>query len=597
MEFNSYCNVKYLLLFSSGIDNFNFVERLLKITYFFLKKNSYYQANLSSELIELSIKNKNDPMFENHENWAIELRKIYKQSNNAKVLADILRIEESQIQKSLVHKIDYMYRSSFIFAKHFKKYNESKNFKVICIANKTVRNIFKEMGYRISFFSYIHWLVYCLYEMTSSFIVLLKLNLNLLKDLVSTKNSNSIAADTVWIGLRSSEIVKEKNKMNVAEFIETRKFQLFQTSKIIYLHSMDGINQSPHSMHISNNIYAGKKLFSYLKFSKSKIIDWFSVSFHATKIWLSMSLRIILGNSNAIYLISESILLPKIKKWIQLTKIKNIIVTNSWMRNQPMWFAYSTQFNFKINLFYYSSRHSTICHKSEPYYRNCEPMEEFSFCTDYYVWNEEMKNVLNKDHYKTNESIHVVGPLIMSKWPTISEISRFENTDIPVIAVFDVVPVENNMMSKVYGRAGYYYYGIHMPQFLSSCLMVARETFGHNQFKILFKSKKTNKTGVLKTEYFDFLDQFVKEREVIVIDPNTSPIQTVLYSHLVISPPFSTTSDLGNELKRPSCFFDVTGDIQDMPRIEKEPVLISSNEALSKWMRDQMMELKKNEKN
>lgn len=200
------------------------------------------------------------------------------------------------------------------------------------------------------------------------------------------------------------------------------------------------------------------------------------------------------------------------------------------------------------------------------------------------VWTEMMKEWLINAGYK-KEKIYVVGPQMFAPVDFKNE-SNKNMSDKIKIGLFDITPMKNEAYVR-WGKGECVFNIDYMLAFRKQAFDVFKKVFGNN-FTVLLKVKRTidARNKILISNWEQIFKEALPEYVVYshCWEPNSNPWMVLNESDIVISIPFTSLSEAGFAMGKPSAFFDPTKLI--LPRPEDEIPLLLGKEELYKWLCD-----------
>lgn len=280
--------------------------------------------------------------------------------------------------------------------------------------------------------------------------------------------------------------------------------------------------------------------------------------------------ELVLGNPYNALLYFESINLIKINYLQNNELAKDYLFNNTNYLYRPLWTYGAEDKGSKILFYFYSIPHISMVTKA---YGSSEIDYSWTILTwsKYYIWNIEHKDLLqNLLSYKSEFSIS--NPILIS-----NDSMQFDNLNKIGIAVFDIQPFANY---KLRGSKEEYY----IPDVIINFLSDIQEVLSELNIFIFYKNKREI-GNYLHPNFKLFKEKhFINNQNVIVLDPDISPIILINSSLASISLPFTSTGYLGLYFKKPSIYYDPTG-LVNYPNPDSNNVeIITGKNNLKHWI-------------
>ena len=231
---------------------------------------------------------------------------------------------------------------------------------------------------------------------------------------------------------------------------------------------------------------------------------------------------------------------------------KSYLFHNSFIY-RPIWSYVADAKGSEIIFYFYSINNETFLNKdgnsSSPNYvwQNMNwPKYLFwnKYSENYYIqfcrkpFRSEISGPINLNHIRLDKSLLV-------KEPSIS--------------IFDVMPIRVSSFRSLAPPFEYYIPEVAI-SFLKDILLVCEK----NNIQILLKNKYSynrNKPLYLHPKYINFLSKFSNHKNVILIKPDTSPVDLIKATRLSIVMPFTSVAFISKSVNKPVCFYDSSGRI------------------------------------
>lgn len=251
-------------------------------------------------------------------------------------------------------------------------------------------------------------------------------------------------------------------------------------------------------------------------------------------------------------------------------EIKDIFVTNSFLRQQPLWLDGLKSRSFKTHMIWYSQNIIPKFYKGESS-QSIFPGVNMIRIDNHWVWTKKFGEYISNLNRDSNFSF--VGPILF--YNPEHKMKSFEKK---TISIFDVIPI------KDYGYTGSFknYYTVEtISNFVGNILLVVnkiREEYSID-IEVVLKSKRRMDSRYHDLQYFDNLDKYLEKFGFFkVIQDTTNLYDLIKNSMMIFSVPFTSTAEVGKELEIPSFYYDSSAKIRPNKKIYEIPFLESKNE-------------------
>lgn len=248
---------------------------------------------------------------------------------------------------------------------------------------------------------------------------------------------------------------------------------------------------------------------------------------------------------------------------------KDYLFHNSNPR-RPLWTYETEKKGAKATLYFYSTNNEFF--KKNNGYRPPPSFWRSMNWTRYLVWNNSQKEFLKRTGV-ASKKIKVVGPIwFADSGEPLPELPK------KTIAVFDIQP--RRMLSYVQLGLPQEYY---IPEIAIQFLYDIQETARQYGWTVAWKEKRRLRPCQQKEidpKYNFFVNQLVKEKKIVSIPADTSPIRLIQKSPMVISAVFTSTGILAKHFNKKSYFYDPTKNILKNDRASHGVPLISGKTEL-----------------
>ncbi len=251
-------------------------------------------------------------------------------------------------------------------------------------------------------------------------------------------------------------------------------------------------------------------------------------------------------------------------------EITDIFVTNSFLRQQPLWLSGLKNRNFKTHMVWYSQNIIPKFYKGESS-QSFFPGANMIRIDNHWVWTKKFGEYISNLNRDSNFSF--VGPILF--YNPEHKMKSFEKK---TISIFDVIPIID------YGYTGSFknYYTVEtISNFVGNILLVVKKIRDEYSVDIdvVLKSKRRMDSRYHDLQYFDNLDKYLEKFGFFkVIQDTTNLYDLIKNSMMTFSVPFTSTAEVGKELEIPSFYYDSSAKIRPNKKIYEIPFLDSKNQ-------------------
>lgn len=278
------------------------------------------------------------------------------------------------------------------------------------------------------------------------------------------------------------------------------------------------------------------------------------------------------GDYRYALLLSEAAKATKLRLADPKTVARDYLFHNAHWIYRPLWTYDAEKAGSRILFYFYSTNIEGFRRPQEKQIQ--ANSWQIASWPDYLVWDHWQADFIRNTVIR-KKNIEVTGCI----W-----FSQGVMTNLPVnekrVVVFDINPLRDARY-YMFAEPVEYLVPAVVNHFLQDIYAVS------NELGLTMVLKRKRDIGnLLHTRYKAVLDQLAGQENFRMINMETSVIQLIDASLIVISLPFTSTALIGRELGKPSCYYDPSGLVQaDDPAAHGIPVL-SGQEALAKWMKD-----------
>ena len=243
--------------------------------------------------------------------------------------------------------------------------------------------------------------------------------------------------------------------------------------------------------------------------------------------------------------------------------ITDVVITNSAYHFQPLWMRDLDTRSFRVHKVHYSQHTKPLIYASEPI-ETPHPAFRLIEVDEHWVWTEGHREYLEGlGHAGT---AHVVGPILfyLPDAPTCPE-----NDDISV-AVFDITPLEVEVLEAKSGFIDYFYRADNMLRFIEEIIEACEEVGDRlgSRIRVFLKHKRVHGEGH-DMRYVSRIQHLVEEQRLETLPHDTDLFALLSKCSLSISIPFTSVPYVSSSLKKSGLYFDPTREL--LPSFERDP--------------------------
>ncbi len=331
--------------------------------------------------------------------------------------------------------------------------------------------------------------------------------------------------------------------------------------KCIYLHNINGIDDTDHCQYVANPVPS----FPYLK-QKLKYIAW--------TIWLIFFsfYKILCGRWHYGFSLAEVVVAKKVDMIPIQFLPRSYYFTSSNMMKKPLWLDCFEAKGGETKLFLYSINIQGFEDKngSRPQYAVFRHMT----WKNIFVWSKTQKEYLAR-LMKFSPNFHIIGQV----WFSDTDI-QIQSSTIPRISYFDVSPKRKSWLEIQTAKRTYYSRDLCISSLNKIC-----DLCSDIGIDLLYKSKR--KFGPADDKAFvNTVSQISQLANIINCAPELSPQKLVEASDAVISLPFTSTAVIAQFMGKPTCYFDISGKLNPSDALANGIPIIQSIDELKEWIKE-----------
>lgn len=283
-------------------------------------------------------------------------------------------------------------------------------------------------------------------------------------------------------------------------------------------------------------------------------------------------LNLLVGRQATAILLSEAIMAAYMRLVRKEDMAADYFFHHTYWLHRPLWTYEAEKKGANPYLYFYST--------------NCERFKRSDGYPEYDIscWHKmRWRNLFVWDSYQEEFVKKHLGNQVncISTGAIYFTDSEANSSNIPdnCITVFDVQPFRESLYQPMCEPLEYYVYGT-----ANSFLHDINSVVSKSQHKIVFKRKRNIGNKVDKRYKF-YLEKIEKESTVFqMVDPDIHAIKLIEKSKAVVSMPFTSTSILAKEMKKPTVFYDPLNMLCKDDIGSHGIEILSSREELAAWI-------------
>ena len=228
--------------------------------------------------------------------------------------------------------------------------------------------------------------------------------------------------------------------------------------------------------------------------------------------------------------------------------IKHIYITNSSFQVQPLWYNGLKSINFKSHMIWYSQNFIPKFYKGESE-QSYLPGSSLMRVDHHWVWTMKFGEMLKKLNPNTNYS--AINPIMF--YPVQNPDTNSKTS----VVIFDVIPIKNK--NRVIFGATYNYYSLDIIKKFVRDILKTVEKINQNKkikLEVILKTKRPKHINHSE-EYFSFLKEQTRHYSYFkIVDSQMNVYKLIKEALITFSVPYTSTAEVGYELKTPSFFYD-----------------------------------------
>lgn len=230
--------------------------------------------------------------------------------------------------------------------------------------------------------------------------------------------------------------------------------------------------------------------------------------------------------------------------------LKDVVVTNTWFAEQPLWVTDLPGRTFGAHLVCYSMLGRAFGYADAP---ESPPHPGFGLmrADSFWVWTPGQRELLSE--LGVEGEVHVCGPLV---W----RVKHRASGRGLQIALFDVTPVRPEVADRLGLAYNYYYSAQNCTAFLTDVVAAARalEARTGRAVRVLLKHKRPF-GDVHDKRYIDLVASFCDQDLLRTVEPDVNPYVLLDESFAAVVMPFSSPAYIARDAGVPAIYYDPTG--------------------------------------
>ena len=332
-----------------------------------------------------------------------------------------------------------------------------------------------------------------------------------------------------------------------------------------YLHSVKGLKDTENCKYVASPIPSLPNFNTKLKYTFWAIWAIFFSLF-----------KLIMGRWHYAFFLSEA----AISKKVELIPIqfcpKAYYFNSSNMMRKPLWVDSFESNGGTTRLFLYSINIQGFEDKNgnRPIYAVFRHMTWQNLG----VWNTFQKEYLTKA-MKFTPNFQIVGPVWFSDIEGACPVKK-----TPSISFFDVTPKRSSWIETMSAKKTYYTRGL-----CTSSLNEVQKICTELEITLLYKHKRAISSLDDKI-FIKNTSEIGAQRNSIVYDPEISPQKLIEITDAVVSLPFTSTGLVAQSMGKPSCYLDLSAELNENDAIANGVPIIQSIDGLKTWIKENVIE-------
>lgn len=253
---------------------------------------------------------------------------------------------------------------------------------------------------------------------------------------------------------------------------------------------------------------------------------------------------------------------------------REYLFNNSGWVYRPLWTYEAERRGSSITLYFYS----TNCEgfkKPDGYPPIFYGYKAMSW-PRYLVWDEYQADFVRRA-VGAQANISVVGPIWFQ-----SSAAEMPRLDGHAVAVFDITPHRRSRYCTLGMDSEFFTPAVANP-FLEHLSNAARQ---HGVLMLWKRKRNIGRTA--HPLYRRLADQLAENGHVVLVDPDISAIRVIESSVAVVSMPFTSTALIAKAMRKPSIYYDPTGQLQRDDRAAHGIPILSGAHELEAWLSAQV---------
>jgi polysaccharide biosynthesis PFTS motif protein len=246
-------------------------------------------------------------------------------------------------------------------------------------------------------------------------------------------------------------------------------------------------------------------------------------------------------------------------------KISHVLITNSFVYEQPLWMRLDAQRQLKVHMVLYSQNDKLAEFKYDKLKVDFMIMNKVK-ADEYWVWTEGRKKEIQE--YKKDLNVNVVGPIL---WYLPEQRDINDNSQEINIAVFDVLPLLPEKRSS-HGVIRNQYTTENMLGFINDIVDVIDVLKSRSSKRVnLYIKHKRAYEQIHDYNYTNRVQELIESGRIINVENNINLYSFLNKCDLTINSPYTSVAYISNSLKKDAIYYDPANEIN--PNYEELPYI------------------------
>lgn len=562
-------NPRYVVLLDTPFTQF--LSRKIKSPRVSFQANPHDQITKAAECFGVS-------NYNHHLRDEYEFTEQVLHSSNYNVIPWLYRdkLTDQTVRRHAGLKVIFRFAPALLFARLCATQwgNETR---FIFPAPLVARRALAERGYKISWaLSELCWRIESTRYLTRGLTACIRSAVAIVKDYLTLPKTSGLPNDhapILWLSMSRTFFENGPGTLNLSAWIKEKRISFLKQNHITFLQS-EGAQTTSSS---DDHVLVGKNFIRWpgrstpplartLAAIGQTVFTFFSL---LASYFFLIEWKLLLGEDLA--------MLPRMELWYESIKPKALVWTTNFV-NAPLWTSLAPHYQCDRWLVFYSTH-------SSPHKQLTDPPDTqlalYRYVTSdhFAVWNHHQKQWL-EDLGFNEKQIEVCGPIIFAARP--KRTPRHAGTPTRLV-IFDRAP-SSCAHSIRYGVLSPYYTLKNTTQILRDIVEESTALFGHNNVELYLKSSLRDSTT--QSAHWDYIHLLAQQYSNFqVIAPTQSALSAIYDKDIVISAPFTSTSELAPDFGIPSAFYDPTALLVAPNGLNTDKLpLLSGRPALHAWL-------------